>query len=116
MSSFPILKPKIFPVKNFFLAFTLFFGVSTSAVSPCWGLADMYQLDKAFKVHDEHAELRHRINVFADGTWILLGVLISVVSVSGIHKPRRSPVRQIRLVSKTQPPDQQMIHRRLDRR
>jgi hypothetical protein len=89
MTYYKTLRFQPCPMKNFFLTCSLLFGVGTSAVSSYWGAIDMYQLDKAFRAGDNHAELRHRINVFADGTWILLGVLISVTSVCGIHKPHR---------------------------
>lgn len=73
-------------MKNFFLSCSFIFGLGAATVSSYWGLTDMYQLNKAYETQNNHAELRHRINVFADGTWILLGVMISVVSICGIRK------------------------------
>ena len=52
-------------------------------------MKDMPALEYAVKVGDQNAELRHRINVFADGTWVLLGNIITVASISGISKNRK---------------------------
>ena len=42
---------------------------------------DMPQLDHAVASGSEWAEMRHRLNVAAEGNWILLGNLITVVSI-----------------------------------
>ena len=42
---------------------------------------DMPQLENAVASGSERAEMRHRLNVAAEGNWILLGNLITVVSI-----------------------------------
>lgn len=49
-------------------------------------MKDMPALEHAVKVNNQNAEMRHRINVFADGTWVLLGNLITVASLAGLRK------------------------------
>lgn len=72
------------------LSFFSIYGLIVSGVSLYWGLMkDMPALEYAVKVGDQNAELRHRINVFADGTWVLLGNIITVASISGISKNRK---------------------------
>ena len=39
------------------------------------------QLENAVANGSERAEMRHRLNVAAEGNWILLGNLITVVSI-----------------------------------
>ena len=73
------------------------YGIGVSVVSAYWGLAkDMPALEHAVATKAENAELRHRINVFADGTWILLGNLITVGSIAGMKgdKNRKSAALQ----------------------
>ena len=41
----------------------------------------MPQLENAVASGSERAEMRHRLNVAAEGNWILLGNLITVVSI-----------------------------------
>ena len=78
-------------MKNVLLTIFAIYGICVSSVSLYWGLAkDMPALEHAVKVRHENAELRHRINVFADGTWLLLGNLITVISVSTM-KQRQKP-------------------------
>jgi hypothetical protein len=77
-------------MKNVLLSLFATYGIVVSTVSLHWGLAkDMPALEHAVKVNNTDAELRHRINVFADGTWLLLGNLITVVSVSSMEGKRQ---------------------------
>ena len=74
-------------MKNLFLTLCALYGIVVSSVSLYWGLAkDMPALEYAVHVENKNAELRHRINVFADGTWLLLGNLITVISVSSMKR------------------------------
>ena len=74
-------------MKNFLLGIFCLYGVGVSSISLYWGLAkDMPALEYAVKVQDHKAEMRHRINVFADGTWILLGNIITVCSLAGMKR------------------------------
>lgn len=74
-------------MKQIFFSFFCIYGIGVSAVSVYWGLAkDMPALEHAVMIGNSDAEMRHRINVFADGTWVLLGNLITVASLTGIRK------------------------------
>ena len=71
-------------IKRFLLYLFVIYGCGVSAVTFTAGIADMDMLNKAFKQEARHAEMRHRINVFADGTWFLLGNLIVLVGISSL--------------------------------
>ena len=74
-------------MKNILLSIFCIYGIGVSGVSLYWGLMlDMPALENAVKVNNHNAEMRHRINVFADGTWVLLGNLITIASLSGLSK------------------------------
>jgi len=76
-------------MKNIFLSIFCVYGIGVSAVSLYWGLLkDMPALEQAVIVGSQNAEMRHRINVFADGTWVLLGNLITVASIAGISSSK----------------------------
>ena len=78
-------------MKNIVLSIFCVYWLGVSAVSLYWGLLkDMPALEQAVKVGSQNAEMRHRINVFADGTWVLLGNLITVASLIGISKSKTS--------------------------
>jgi hypothetical protein len=74
-------------MRNILLSIFCIYGIGVSGVSLYWGLMkDMPALEHAVKVNNQNAEMRHRINVFADGTWVLLGNLITVASLAGLRK------------------------------
>lgn len=74
-------------MKNILLALFSVYGIGVSSVALYWGLAkDMPALEHAVSVQNNNAELRHRINVFADGTWILLGNIITVGSLAAMKR------------------------------
>lgn len=75
-------------MKNFLLACSFTFGIAVTTASAYWGVTDMNQLNKAYQLSDGRAELRHRLNVMADGTWLLLGNIISVISLCGMNKTK----------------------------
>ena len=78
-------------MKNILLFIICIYGIGVSSISLWWGLAqDMPALEYAVKTNSQNAELRHRINVFADGTWMLLGNLISVTSIIGMRSKEMS--------------------------
>ena len=80
-------------MKNVCLGLFATYGIVVSSVSLYWGLAkDMPALEHAVRVEHKNAELRHRINVFADGTWLLLGNLITVMSISSIKQKDKAGV------------------------
>ena len=73
------------------LALFSIYGVVVSSISLYWGLAkDMPALEHAVQVENKNAELRHRINVFADGTWLLLGNLITISALSSIRNASKT--------------------------
>jgi len=71
-------------MKNFLLSLCALYGVGVSAVS-AYGLfcIDMPALEHAVAVGSERSEVRHRLNVAAEGNWLLLGNLITVIAISG---------------------------------
>jgi hypothetical protein len=44
----------------------------------------MVLLENAVQSGSHHAEMRHRTNVAAEGTWFLLGNLIAIAGVFGM--------------------------------
>ena len=74
-------------MKNFLLCLCAFYGVGVSTIS-AYGffLLDMPALENAVAVNNENAELRHRLNVAAEGNWILLGNIITVISLTGLKR------------------------------
>jgi|DEB0MinimDraft_10_1074344.scaffolds.fasta_scaffold80431_2 hypothetical protein len=74
-------------MKNFVLTLFALYGIGASAVS-FYGMffLDLPALDQAVATNAENAELRHRLNVSAEGNWILLGNLITVVAISGMSR------------------------------
>ena len=74
------------------LLFSLFalYGVGVSVVS-AYGLfvIDMPALEQSVAVNSQNAEIRHRINVAAEGSWVLAGNLITVISLSQIRRSGR---------------------------
>lgn len=73
-----------------FMNFSAIYGVALSFLFT-WGLwfQDMPALEKAVKANAQHAEMRHRINVFADGVWFLLANIIVLNSVAAMNQARR---------------------------
>jgi len=74
-------------MKNLLLVFCALYGIGVSTVS-AYGffILDMPALENAVAVGNNNAELRHRLNVAAEGNWILLGNLITVLSIIGLKK------------------------------
>ena len=64
------------------------YGASLSVVFGVALIPDYTALINAVEQGNQHAEMRHRINVFAEGTWFLLANLIAV---SGIAITARRP-------------------------
>lgn len=76
-------------MKNLLLLLFALYGVGVSTVS-AYGLIalDMPALEQAVAINATNAEMRHRINVFAEGSWILLGNIITIVAVSQMASRR----------------------------
>jgi len=64
------------------------YGASLSVMFGVALIPDYAALINAVEQRDPQAELRHRINVFAEGTWFLLANLIAI---SGIAMAGRRP-------------------------
>jgi hypothetical protein len=64
------------------------YGASLSVMFGVALIPDYAALIHAVEQRDQQAELRHRINVFAEGTWFLLANLIAI---SGIAMAARRP-------------------------
>ena len=72
-------------MKNFLLSLSAIYGIGVSAVS-AYGMfgIDLPALEHAVQVGATNAEQRHRLNVGFEGNWLLLGNLITVVSIAGL--------------------------------
>jgi hypothetical protein len=65
-------------MKSFVPRLLVVYGVSLSVLFGVALIPDYAALIQAVEKRQERAELRHRINVFAEGTWFLLANLIAV--------------------------------------
>lgn len=65
-------------MKRFVPRLLVVYGVSLSVMFGIALIPDYAALIQAVEQRQEQAELRHRINVFAEGTWFLLANLIAV--------------------------------------
>ena len=83
MGSFLFLIPT--QMKNFLLSLSAIYGIGVSAIS-AYGIfgIDLPELEHAVQVGATHAEQRHRLNVGFEGNWLLLGNVITVVSIAGL--------------------------------
>jgi hypothetical protein len=72
-------------MKRAFSSLVVLYGLGLSTLFFCGLVADMGALDAAFRNGSERAELRHRINVFADGTWFMLANLITIAGAYGTY-------------------------------
>ena len=58
------------------------YGLCLSGYFGWWALKDNAALEAAVRANAPHAELRHRINVTAEGIWFLLSNLVILHGVS----------------------------------
>ena len=72
-------------MKRTFASLVFLYGLGLSGLFFTGLVADMGALDLAFRNGSERAELRHRINVFADGTWFMLANIITIAGVYGTY-------------------------------
>lgn len=73
-------------MKNFLLSLAFVYGLGMSLYGAQWYLKDMAQLEKAVQSGNTKVELRHRINTWGNVHTILMGNLISVVSIAGLSR------------------------------
>ena len=70
-------------MRRFFFSLVFIYGVGLSTYFASWGIRDMQALEKAVAVGSHHEEMRHRLNVSAEGNWFLLANLIAVTGALG---------------------------------
>jgi len=59
----------------------IIYGISLSSYFGWWALRDNTALETAVKANAPQKEMRHRINVFAEGVWFLLSNMIILKGV-----------------------------------
>ncbi len=64
--------------------FAIVYGLGLSIYFGSWALRDNAALEVAVKADIPSRELRHRINVFAEGVWFLMSNMIILQGVSMI--------------------------------
>ena len=57
------------------------YGIGLSSYFGWWALRDNAALEIAVKANAPHKDMRHRINVFAEGVWFLLSNVIVLQGV-----------------------------------
>ena len=77
-------------MKRFIPRLLVVYGASLSVLFGVALIPDYAALINAVEQRQEQAELRHRINVLAEGTWFLIANLIAV---GGLIIGTRSPER-----------------------
>jgi hypothetical protein len=71
-------------MRQIFFGLVFLYGVGLSTYFGSWGIRDMEALEKAVSVGAHHQEIRHRMNVSAEGNWFLLSNLIAVTGALGM--------------------------------
>jgi hypothetical protein len=71
-------------MKKIFFSLVFLYGVLGSAFVAKETVRDMALLENAVRNGYEHAEMRHRMNVAAEGNWFLLGNLIAIAGAFGL--------------------------------
>ena len=59
----------------------IIYGIGLSGYFGWWALKDNAALEDAVRANAPHAELRHRINVTAEGIWFLLSNIVILQGV-----------------------------------
>ena len=59
----------------------IIYGIGLSGYVGLWALKDNAALEVAVRANAPHAELRHRINVTAEGIWFLLSNIVILQGV-----------------------------------
>ena len=66
----------------------IIYGIGLSSYFGWWALKDNAALENAVRANAPHAELRHRINVSAEGIWFLLSNILILQGV-GLALPTK---------------------------
>ena len=69
-------------MKKLFGSFCIIYGISLSSWFGYWAIKDNTALEQAVRAGSPQAEMRHRLNVFAEGVWFLLANMIVISGVS----------------------------------
>jgi len=67
----------------------IIYGIGMSSYFGWWALRDNAALEVAVRANTPQKELRHRINVFAEGVWFLLSNMIVLQGVGLATNPGR---------------------------
>ena len=59
----------------------IIYGIGLSSYFGWWALKDNAALENAVRANAPHAEVRHRINVTAEGIWFLLSNILILQGV-----------------------------------
>jgi len=70
-------------MRQLFFGLVFLYGVGLSTYFGSWGIRDMAALEKAVSIGAQHEEMRHRMNVAAEGNWFLLANLIAITGAIG---------------------------------
>lgn len=73
-------------MRQFFFSLVFLYGIGLSTYFGAWGIRDMAELEKAVAIGAHHEEMRHRMNVSAEGNWFLLANLIAITGALGTIK------------------------------
>lgn len=69
-------------MKKLFGSFCIIYGITLSFWFGHWAIKDNTALEQAVRAGSPQAEMRHRLNVFAEGVWFLLANLIVISGTS----------------------------------
>jgi hypothetical protein len=70
-------------MQKLFFSLVFIYGVLGSGYVAYETTRDMAMLENAVKSGNHHAEMRHRMNVAAEGNWFLLGNIIAITGAIG---------------------------------
>jgi hypothetical protein len=73
-------------MKRFLFSLIFLYGLIGSGYVAYETARDMMLLENAVQNGNQHAEIRHRMNVAAEGNWFLLGNIITIASIYGMCK------------------------------
>lgn len=73
-------------MKRFLFSLIFLYGLIGSGYVAYETTRDMMLLENAVQNGSQHAEIRHRMNVAAEGNWFLLGNIIAIAGIYGMCK------------------------------
>ena len=71
-------------MRQLFFGLVFLYGVLGSTYVAYETARDMAMLENAVRMGSQHAEMRHRMNVAAEGNWFLLGNIIAIMGALGM--------------------------------